>query len=183
MGKKKNPKIVWKPIQHDKIKEITSKVPLDKNSFVTLRVEEFPELNIAPQSYKDKLIAVDVAVSGCLVENTSYYMCNFRRFDTIGSNSYVDQDVFGFIIDNNTGSPSVSGCMVYHGNWEGRTEELQPLPSGTQEQLHFALKQAHIPASGNLSDLAESELRAFECVNSVIQKEKQINPNFIFEYQ
>jgi len=182
MCKKGNPKVVWKQIQHDKIRQIALRVPKERNVFVSLKAEDFPELNVAPQSYKDKLLSVDVAVSGCPSEDATYYMCNFRRFDTNLNDSYIDQDVFGFIIDNDTQCPSISGCMVYHGNWDGRTEELQPLPSGTPEQLFDALKQAYTPTSGDLSQLTESELRAFECINSVLQNEKKINPNFIYEY-
>jgi hypothetical protein len=90
----------------------------------------------------------------------------------------IDQDLFGYIIDFN-GTPSISGCLLYHGDWHERTEIIQTPYNGKDNKSAIEyLRNNFKNRSGTLNDLGKSETDAFKKINQYVQEEKKSNPNF-----
>ena len=89
-----------------------------KYKTIKVNVSDFPSLSVFPEAYASKVSTVTVSLSGSEQFETTTFMCLFHRVD--GQN--IDQDCFGFYVDYDTSSPSLSGCMIYHGDWDERTQ-------------------------------------------------------------
>ncbi|HDH04488.1 MAG TPA: hypothetical protein ENH01_02065 [Nitrospirae bacterium] len=68
------------------------------------------------------------SVSGSHMEGREYMFIAGLRRDSQGDDQVTDLDPIGMIYDLSTESPAPSGIAIFHGNFEGRTDDVH---SGT----------------------------------------------------
>jgi len=102
---------------------ILNKFKGNYNQVIKIKPNEFPSIKTFPTEYAKKLETITVSISASTFneEPIRTINCIFHRIDK----NMIDQDEFGFFLDCNTETPSISGCMLYHGSWNGRTEDYQ----------------------------------------------------------
>jgi hypothetical protein len=71
---------------------------------------------VIPRGLLKKAESVLVVASGS-PEGQILYMVNIHRVDTPAG--AIDQEPFGIVFHGST--PSSAGCLLHHGNWQGRT--------------------------------------------------------------
>lgn len=120
MGKKEkvieiNP-LVIKQIQDD----------LETDGVCFYEVENVPQVfidkNLIHPDVLEKCSCVAVAASGCPDEGRNYIFAAGCRVDSVNGSVVVDLDPIVMIADLESGTPAPSGCIRFHGNFEGRTE-------------------------------------------------------------
>lgn len=104
----------------DDASSIIKRIQESEDSTIKVSPSEFPVLEIFPEGYANKIESVSISLSGCSVEGVDTLVCLFHRRDK----TEMDQDAFGFYVNQDSQSPSLSGCMLYHGDWDGRTTDI-----------------------------------------------------------
>jgi hypothetical protein len=172
------PDVRWFPLSSGDLNDIRGKIDLTQNGFIELPAEQLPYFSITPASYREKIIGFTIGVSGCVPEDTTYIMMNMKRYDVDKKQEVIDHDTCGFLINNKTGTPSVSGCVIYHGDWIERTVGVQTPGNASDKKIAINyLRNNFTPASGDLSQMDKSAMAAFEKINSQIQSEQDKNPD------
>jgi len=122
MGKKK--KII--PIPPEIVHKIREDIESDGVKIYQLDdlPKEFVGKDLLHPDLCSKCDTFVAAVSGSHEENREYMFIAGLRRDCEGDNQVTDIDPIGMVYDLSTQSPDPSGIVVFHGNFEGRTEEV-----------------------------------------------------------
>lgn len=122
MGKEK--KVI--SIPPETIKKVRDDIENDGVKFYTLNnlPKEFIDNNLLHPDVCSKCDTFTAAVSGSHVENREYMFIAGLRRDNEGDNQVTDIDPIGMVYDLSTESPAPSGITIFHGDFDGRTEEV-----------------------------------------------------------
>jgi hypothetical protein len=120
MGKKEKiievPPGVIKQIQTD----------LDNGEVYFYKVEDIPEIfinkNLINQAIIDKISCLTVAISACEHDGRNYMFLAPCRVDSKNGSIVTDLDPIVMVADLESGTPEPSGCVRFHGDFNGRTE-------------------------------------------------------------
>lgn len=157
-------KIKYISLERKDADTILNKFKGNYNQVIKIKPGEFPSINTFPVEYAKKLETVTVSVSASTFneEPIRTINCIFHRKDK----NKIDQDEFGFYLDCNTNTPSSSGCMLYHGNWNRRTDDYikaKNVLSQVPDDLEIALE-----------DSSDSFIDGHKSINKRILKMKKI---------
>jgi hypothetical protein len=123
-----------------------------------------------PDALTKKFDSVVVAASGVPGTDHVFYMLNGHRVDAPAGE--IDQQPFGLYFHGD--QASVSGCLIQHGNWEGRTTEPPPdfwdhLDASGLGHC-YPLSELPSDTSGDLADLPKSQSDAFAALVEVMKR-------------
>ena len=157
MGKKEK----WVATHKSAIEKLYDEV--GSSSYKVFSVQDFPDGVVAPK-LAEKASGFAVATSGSATEGRDWIAIVPLRVDTSGSAAsgspqrFVhDQDPITFYLSGST--PSVSGSVSFHSNFDGRTEDVEPQGEPrTIEQAVADLRANFNAVSGSFED-ANSSLR------------------------
>jgi len=110
--------------------------------------EEFISKDLKDLFHPEVLSKCDtfvVAVSGCPAENRDYMFFTGLRNDRERNSQVNDLDPTGMVYDLSTESPAPSGIVVFHGDFEGRTEENYSISSKHVGEFKEEIKNKWIP--------------------------------------
>lgn len=82
----------------------------------------FIDKNLIHRDVLAKCSFVCIAASGCLDEGRNYMFLAGGRVDLTDDSIVTDIDPIVMVADLATGAPASSGCIRFHGDFEGRTE-------------------------------------------------------------
>lgn len=121
MGKKKK-KI---PIPQETIQRIREDLSNDGIRFYNLAdlPDEYVDNNLLHPDICSKCDSFVVAISGSNIENREYMFIAGLRNDYEEGKKVTDIDPIGMIYDCSTETPAPSGIALFHGDFDGRTEE------------------------------------------------------------
>ncbi|GBE29063.1 hypothetical protein BMS3Bbin04_00071 [bacterium BMS3Bbin04] len=167
MAKKKSKKkLSWFNVENQSKEKWLDLCPL--NTWKIVSPDQLPTGSF-PQPLLDKCDSVFVMTSGS-DEGVAYCMANANRID---ERAYaIDQQPFGLAFIGE--SPAPSGCLMHHGDWDGRTT---PYPSGFESYIsssgiqdYYPLSELPAEASGSIQRLRiESQQEAFENIMNPIK--------------
>ena len=122
MGKKK--KII--PIPPEVVQKIREDIETDGLKIYQLDdlPEEFVGKDLLHPDVCSKCDRFVACVSGSHEENREYLFIAGLRRDHEGDNQVTNIDPIGMVYDLSTEWPAPSGIVVFHGNFQGRTEEV-----------------------------------------------------------
>ena len=145
MGKKK--KII--PIPQETVQKIREDIENDGVKIYKLDnlPKEFIDKDLLHPDVCSKCDTFVASVSGSHTERREYMFIAGLRRDSEGDNQVTDIDPIGMVYDLSTESPAPSGIVIFHGNFEGRSEEVYSSTAISVKEL-----------KGNLSD----EIMSFE---------------------
>ena len=133
------------------------------------------QLDDLPEQFVDKdLIHPNVycqcdtfvaAVSGSYEENREYMFIAGLRRDCEGDNQVTDIDPIGMVYDLSTQSPDPSGIAVFHGNFEGGTDEAN-------YSTAISVKELKEKLNNNVMSFEEAPKRFQNAMHFVARKYK-----------
>ncbi len=123
MGKKEK-KIPINPLVPEQIQK-----DLDSNGVCYYKHDNIPDIfigkNLIHPDVIDKSTHVVTAVSGSEAEGRNYMFIVPVRVDKGKIKYETDLDPIIMVADLETGSPTPSGCVIFHRKFPGRTEETE----------------------------------------------------------
>jgi len=145
-------KFDWCPLSNEQMEFYRNLCP--PNQFCILKTGK-PLPGISSRLTSKCASTIFLASSGD-ADGKIYYLANLIRTDLNDPNGFaVDQMPFGFVID--TSMQALSGVLVQHGNWEGRTNYPPPAEweNVLSERLDTFKELTILPKadSGNISQL------------------------------
>jgi len=149
--------------------EIVQKIheDIEKDAVKTYQIDNLPEEFIGKDLlHPDVCSKCDtfvVAVSASHVEDREYmFMAGLRR-DCEGDSQVTDIDPIGMVYDSSTHSPAPSGIAIFHGNFEGRTEEVY-------SSTAISVKKLREKLSKNVMSFKEAPKRFINAMHYVAKK-------------
>ncbi|MEE9603997.1 MAG: hypothetical protein V3V70_00370 [Candidatus Scalindua sp.] len=142
------------------------------NEYRVIQKKDFLMLpGVLPSELTNKYESIFVMASGDGVENgIVYYMANGNRLDY--KDNTIDQQPFGLAFIDNT--PIPSGCLIQHGDWEGRTtrppKEFWDKVSKSEVGQRYPLSELPEKDSGSINDInIKSQNTAFSTLVKQIE--------------
>ena len=137
------------------------------NSVVCYDVSNFPVSSLSafyPPSYLAKCISVTVAVSG---DNTNQrdwmVICPFRIDQTGRQRDKVyDIDPFVVTLDQNSGTPSLTGIVAYHQDFDQRTSPVSGFQHVSREATVAALRLQMVTGAAPIATAPAPVLNALQ---------------------
>lgn len=161
-------------LKQDHIDGFNQLCPLNEfRIYAPAKIEE-NLLEIVPTGLWEKSDNLFLMSSGSTVA-TAYCMVNCSRYDSKAN--AIDQEPILFA--HVGGAPRLTGIIIHHGNWEGRT---QPVPSDFQTYLrnsglgnYYPMADLPTSTSGPINHIKSvSQIGAFDKgVQRIIQKAKE----------
>lgn len=153
-------KYKWFEISHENREEWESLCP--PNEYRVVDPTLLP--SIIPIALKNKLNSALIIASG-EANGIVFYMINLMRVDT--KDAAIDQQPFGLAFVGDT--PIPSGCLIDHGNWQGRTikppSDFWSLISKSGIRSVYPLAEMPRNSFGNIRDLqVTSQEEAFNTI-------------------
>jgi len=137
------------------------------NHYKIIKPSELPAP--IPDALKDKCSHAVMISSGVVGTSTVWCMVNLNRLDK--KDNAIDQEPFIYAVRDGEFLPS--GCIVHHGDWEGRTVALPEIVPTVTSSLLEDIITGHFPAEvGTIGALSPDNpyIRAFGIVVEEMKK-------------